>query len=325
MFGLELLLPLLLGVGLLGLLGGADTGSSDDDDKISIDLGTAGDDVQKLSGDANTFDALGGNDNINAQGGDDNVNGGDGNDTLIGGKGNDLLLGGDGVDDIEGGDDLDIILAGLDDDIVDGGNDSDLIFGEQGDDDLTGGGDEDAIFGGPGEDTITGGDGGDLLDGGLSFNRNITFSEAISIKASLLSGSEEPDDELPDSLNNLSVAVFDDDEADVLDGGAGDDILSLGLGDTGTGGTGMDEFEVYTQAISGGSGGAAIITDYTDGDDTVDILYPDGDPTPTITIVDDGSGNAEVRADGVAVVILQGVAPGAVSPGDFGVFAFSAS
>ena len=143
MFGLELLLPLLLGVGLLGLLGGADTGSSDDDDKISIDLGTAGDDVQKLSGDANTFDALGGNDTVSGGVGDDTVGGGSGKDRVSGGSGDDTVEGDGGNDRVAG----------------DSGND--LLRGDGGKDDLIGGSGRDVLIGGKGRDDLRGNSGKD--------------------------------------------------------------------------------------------------------------------------------------------------------------------
>ncbi|WP_349363819.1 MAG: DUF5801 repeats-in-toxin domain-containing protein [Roseitalea porphyridii] len=111
---------------------------------------------------------------------------------------------------------------------------------------LNGGADDELIYGiTPGNDTINGGDGEDTLNGG---------------------GGE-------DTLNG----GVDDDELyggsgdDQLDGGDGDDVLIGGTeSDTLTGGAGEDTFVIDPDAW-GDATMADFITDYTDGDDVVDL------------------------------------------------------
>jgi Ca2+-binding RTX toxin-like protein len=66
-------------------------------------IGSQGDDVMTLNGNANVLDGQGGNDTINAGGANDTLIGGLGNDTLNGEGGNDTLNGGLGTDTLTGG------------------------------------------------------------------------------------------------------------------------------------------------------------------------------------------------------------------------------
>ena len=107
--------------------------------------------------DADSIDALRGNDRIFGYGGDDNLRGGEGIDYLFGGEGDDTLYGGEGDD---------FLYGGADDDTIYGGAGRDGISGEAGDDTIYGGADNDYIQGGAGEDTISGGAGDDTMSGG---------------------------------------------------------------------------------------------------------------------------------------------------------------
>ena len=123
---------------------------------------------------------------------DDTLNGGLGADLLTGLSGNDLLLGGDGSDTIFGGPQHDSIW---------GGGDSDVLYGDQGDDNLFGDAGDDLLLGGEGNDTLNGGAGNDTLRGGLGNDE--------------LFGGEGDDRIVSESYT------------DIIDGGAGHDILSL--------------------------------------------------------------------------------------------------
>ncbi|MDF0600096.1 Hint domain-containing protein [Psychromarinibacter sp. C21-152] len=107
-------------------------------------------------GNANTIEALGGDDSVSAGLGDDTVSGGAGDDTIDGGAGDDSLSGGADNDSIDGGDGADTIEGGTGTDTLDGGD---------GDDSVSGGDAADLLSGGTGNDTLEGGDGNDTLQG----------------------------------------------------------------------------------------------------------------------------------------------------------------
>lgn len=146
---------------------------------------TAGNDDVTLTDNADSADALAGNDRVLGIGGGDNIFGSTGDDSLFGNAGDDTLLGGDGTDFLFGGRDRDRlfgntgndqIFGNIGDDELYGGRDADSLFGGQNNDSLFGNigsdflsGDlgDDSLFGGQDNDTLLGGDGADLLSGDL--------------------------------------------------------------------------------------------------------------------------------------------------------------
>lgn len=181
---------------------------------------------------------------------------------------NDQILPGEGVDDdiVRAGDGDDTVLAGEGNDDVRGGAGDDDLRGEAGDDELYGEDGDDVIDGGSGNDTIEGGDGRDSVSGG--------------------DGNDEIDTSGPDPL--IDVEIFPglpvdsapENDRDLVDGGAGDDLIRTGDDrDTITGGlgndtifSGIDDDEVY-----GNEGNDSIVDlqgsdfiDGGDGDDTID-------------------------------------------------------
>ena len=141
-----------------------------------------------------------GDDTIQGDAGDDSISGGDGNDSLLGLAGNDTLLGDAGNDALYGGIGNDVLQGDSGDDTLQGDDGDDSISGGDGNDRLRGSAGNDTLVGEAGDDSITGGLGNDNLDGGTG----------------------------NDTLDGLGGG------ADVLTGGAGDDlfILSGGFGDT---------------------------------------------------------------------------------------------
>jgi Ca2+-binding RTX toxin-like protein len=219
--------------------------------------------VDETSGEDEGDDTFNGNDevdNITAGAGNDSIFGGNGNDVLEGGAGDDMIRGGNGHDTITVGTgvgaetDSNNLGGGAGDDKITGGDGADVIFGGQGDDSNTANnGSDGGLFGGAGEDTINGGAGNDYLDGGADNDE--------------LRGGDGDDE------------IYGDTGDDVLRGGAGTDILSgeggndtlymsLG-GDNGddqlTGGADDDTFVLKTNA------GDATITDFTTGEDVLDV------------------------------------------------------
>lgn len=212
-----------------------------------------------------------GDDTVLAGLGDDEIHGGKGNDTLDGGVGDDVIFGGAGSDSVtggngndridtrnlatpplpdlgfpsymglpaipadpdpfndrdvvDGGDGDDVILTGDDEDIVTGGSGNDYIDGGLDRDFLDGGAGDDFIIGGEGSDNILAGDGNDTVYGGL----HPSLPDELNIRNDGSLGDPDPE------INN---------GRDVIDGGAGDDVI-FGQDDDDTllGGSGNDRID----------------------------------------------------------------------------------
>ena len=259
-------------------------------------------DVENLEG-SGYDDVLIGDDNSNR------LIGGDGNDELRGGVSGDILQGGRGEDTLRGGYGNDRLEGGEDDDFLQGGIGNDRLEGGDGNDIMAGGSGSDTLDGGNGNDlasylfsvaSVT----ADLMEGTISggFANGDTL---ISIEG--VQGSRYPDQLWGDEGANVLVGSGGDDE---LRGRGGDDILVGGLGDnsnsgndTLTGGAGNDYLRgdggddllyggegddfLYggwawgVDGMHGGAGadtfifdyrsGDTLITDFTKGEDKVDL------------------------------------------------------
>ncbi len=179
-----------------------------------------------------------------------------------------------------------------------------------------------------------GGGAGDTLDGGAGTDTASYEGSAQGIYVDLDLGTATGGDAEGDTLTNIENLTGSDhddtligdaganvlnggDGADTLDGGAGNDrIEGGGGGDTMTGGAGSDTF-VFA---SGGTDGD-IITDFTQGQDFIDLTDFGGTDLDSISVTDDGGGNAFVYLPSGDDVTLQGVAPSAVDNSDFITFA----
>jgi Ca2+-binding RTX toxin-like protein len=161
-----------------------------------------------------TIDGGSGNDLLVGGGGPNLLIGGSGHDALYGGAGNDILLGGTGNDDLFGGSGDDILVGGHGNDILNGGTGRDLIIGSQ---------DNDLLYGGSGEDILIGGY--TIHDNDLAALDAVmaiwTSSASFAARVSDLTSSG--------GLLEAGVAVFDDNECDILIGGSGRDLI---FGDT---------------------------------------------------------------------------------------------
>jgi Ca2+-binding RTX toxin-like protein len=197
-----------------------------------------------------------GNDVLRGTPGRDVIWGGGGDDVIYGSLGNDLICGGPGSD---------IIHGGRGNDIVDGGAGSDdQVNGDLGDDKVLGGagnGDEvagdlgiDIVNGGPGNDDLVHGDYGyDRMSGGAGTGDIASFATAVaggkgsgvwaSLKAHRAYG--DGHDRLFgfESIEGSAFrdTLIGDKQANVIDGGPGNDTLIGGGGhDTLEGGQGSD-------------------------------------------------------------------------------------
>jgi len=247
----------------------------------------------RTAGDLSVVDAGAGDDTITTGTGAAYVFGGEGADRIEVGEGIAAVFGGAGDDLITGGDTAPAYLdGGAGDDVIIGGDAGEIIeggvhiggTGETDDDTISGGAGDDVIRGGYGADTLSGDAGDDVIDHlGTSDERVVAERHAFSWHI--------------------------DDEADTLDGGAGDDTLIMDRADTATGGSGDDVFWLYFDQDSGV--GAAEITDFEPGSDFLRVsLNPEvvhGTPDVEVMPSQDGD-DGLVIINGDVVAILQGAA-----------------
>ncbi len=140
------------------------------------------------------------------------------------------------------------LLDGLgNDDTLQGGGGADTLQGGYGNDNLDGQNGDDSILGGFGNDTLTGGEGSDRL--------------TAETGADQLSGGGGAD--------TLEGGIG----ADALNGGDGADVLIGGAfgTDNMTGGLGADRFVYLTADDSFATAAADVITDFTQGEDQIDL------------------------------------------------------
>lgn len=207
----------------------------------------------------------------------------DADDLLQGGEGNDTLWGEDGLDRLSGFGGDDILVGGDQADRLEGGRDDDVLIGEEG------------------RDTMSGGSGADVI-AGYSLDEGVAPEELYQASFEEALRQATPDMYNPDSSGR-----------DLMIGGHGDDLLLMGGEDTAFGGEGDDMF-----AVRDDIDGIAVINDFAPGEDTIVVSY-DASSLPSITISDDGSGNAQISIDGTVVTTIIGMA-GQITPTDISVF-----
>jgi len=215
--------------------------------------------------------------------GDDAIYGENGVDTIAGGLGNDSLFGGTESDSLEGGFGNDLLRGGASNDKLAGGSGDDILFGDNGADLLLGDGGRDTLNGGAGEDLLVGGRGDDTIDGGSGVDTASFSGKRDDYRVSFVNGELLVKDSTVligdglDTLSNINILKFEDQEIDLktgtsqsdtlsgntdnvlLVGGAGDDLLISGRGvDTMTGGGGADIFRAERQDFNND-----VITDFS--------------------------------------------------------------
>jgi Ca2+-binding RTX toxin-like protein len=214
--------------------------------------GTAGNDVLNGTDGNDVLNGLAGNDGLFGDRGDDTLDGGAGNDGLEGAEGNDLLVGGDGND----------VLAGaFDNPNVGGINEfADTLDGGLGDD----------VFEVRGSETLIDAGGIDTVITKVNWTLGAGFENIVVQGA----GVEIHGNELGNVISASGGTIGDDNDhtlttGGIVDGEAGDDLLSSLSGGTATGGAGADRF------LAGGGR----ITDFTSNSDKIvldaDVAFRD--------------------------------------------------
>lgn len=244
-----LLLPLLAALGIAGLTSFFESDDSapavEDDDPDTRPDPDPETDIIRVVGDDE--------DNVFYDAGGDesfNIQARGGNDRIdLNGTGDDVIFAGDGADDVDSGDGDDKVYLGKGDDYfgdIGGRNDPD--YG--GDDLVRGGGGSDALYSISGSDTLFGDTGRDLVS----------------------------------SLDILPQ--FDGVEArpDMAYGGAGNDIMIFDDGDTVSGGTGVDSFDLH---VASKNATAVTITDYDPEQETLEIRFAGPNPLTSVNDFED--------------------------------------
>ena len=170
--------------------------------------------------------------------------------------------------------------GGPGDDRPEGGDGNDELNGDDGDDQLYDGGGFDTLHGGPGNDYLQGSADDDSLNGGPG------------------------DDNLLD---------YGDNDDDSLNGGAGNDTLeSRGGNDRFHGGAGNDTF------VFGSTNGDDIISDFTVGEDLIDLIHFTYFSFDELELVSTADGvTIDLTDHFAASILLEGVDIADLSAADF--------
>jgi len=189
---------------------------------------------------------------------------------------------GDGDDVINAASSGDIVYGGAGNDIIDGSGGDDFLYGQLGDDIIDGGDGQDFIWAGAGNDHVKGAGGNDVIFAGDGSDR--------------ITGGAGNDELFGDAGNDH---LYGDAGVDSLTGGLGRDAFAIG---NGTGGT--------TMAM------ADIITDFTPGEDVIDLVYPLG--SADISITQNGADTViQHQGTGEYLAVLLGITAADIGGSDF--------
>ena len=218
----------------------------------------------------------------------------EGNDTVIDTGQGTIRLEGVALDDLDAGDFVFSTVGDADNDTITGGDDDDVMTGAGGADTFVFGTDH-------GNDTITDfADGTDIIDlsavaGATSFEALTITTEGNDAVIETGQGTIRLEGVAANDLDasNFEFSTVGDADNDTITGGADNDTIDgRGGDDSMTGGAGEDTF------VFGSSHGNDTITDFTDGEDLIDLSQ--------LTGISGFSDLTSVTADGNDVVIDTG-------------------
>ena len=295
------------GAGRDGLIGGAGADALDGgegSDWVSYAGSKAG--VTVALADDGTGAASGGDATGDTLRGFERIEGSDHDDMLTGNAGNNVLRGLDGDDTLRGGGGDDRLRGSPGDDRLEGGPGADMLRGNQGADDLDGGEGEDTVsyrFSRAGVTVTLADDGTGTASGGHATGDRLRGFEHVE-------GSNHDDALTGNAGSNVLSGL---DGGDTLRGGGGDDRLDGGPGaDTLTGGGGSDLF------LFDPGDGADTITDFTDGEDRIDLRGHTGAASfGDLEITRSPRGDAVIDLGGGDRLTLAGVRAGVLDDSDF--------
>jgi Ca2+-binding RTX toxin-like protein len=179
---------------------------------LDNDLLGGGAGIDQLTGHEGNDEMYGedGDDRLFGSEGNDLLNGGLGNDALIAGAGNDQLFGRAGNDELTAGDGIDILVGDEGDDLLDGGVGSDVLIG---------GDDIDELIGQWGDDILIGGVTSHDRDRAKLSALALAWSSAAPYSTRI----QQIESEGFSARLMSNVTIFDDEVADEVFGGDGQD------------------------------------------------------------------------------------------------------
>ena len=279
-----------------------------------------------------------GDDDMDGHSGSDHMEGGGGDDVMEGGRGRDFMVGGEGDDNLDGGRDNDLLIGGEGDDSLDGGRGSDLLYGGTGDDTITGGDGSDAFLfrEGDGDDVITdfqkgtdtiyietgSTDGYEVSYDEETGNSTITYAGGtITVEGVQLTGEDieyaafaQEGGEVSGGIGNDTL--YSGSGEDTVSGGEGDDYLNSGRGDDAVDGGEGDDSIVGgdgNDTLTGGEGndtfsfsqdsGDDVITDFTPGEDHIDLRSYGIEDIEYEISYDEETGNSTITHAGGTITV----------------------
>ncbi len=305
-------------------------------------------DIENLEGSSYADRLLGDNaaNSLWGRAGDDTLEGRAGNDTLDGGLGADLLDGGAGVDWVsywysdeavtvdlevgtgEGGHAEGDVIVDIEN--LQGSSYADRLLGDNAANSLWGRAGDDTLEGRAGDDWLNGGAGADRLDGGAGVDWVSYAGSDSGVVVSLASATAYRGHAAGDTIvdiENLEGSSYADrllgDNAanslrgragnDTLEGRAGDDILDGGPGaDLLKGGRGTDTF------VFRFDDGNDIISDFTDGQDRIDLSEFELSGFAALDISTSPAGvMIDLSAEGGGTILLENFDMSDLDAGDF--------
>ena len=305
-------------------------------------------DIENLEGSSYADRLMGDNaaNSLRGRAGNDTLEGRAGDDTLDGGAGADLLNGGRGTDTVSyARSDSEVVVSlasntayrghAAGDTIVDienleGSSYADRLLGDNAANSLRGRAGNDTLAGRAGDDILDGGSGADLLNGGrgtdtVSYARSDSevvvslasgtayrghAAGATIVDIENLEGSSYADRLLGDNAAN---SLWGRAGNDTLSGRAGDDTLDGGPGaDLLNGGRGTDTFVFHFDD------GDDTISDFTDGEDRIDLSEFDLSGFAALNISTDPAGvMIDLSAEGGGTILLENFDMSDLDAGDF--------
>ncbi|RLB33747.1 MAG: hypothetical protein DRH20_13000, partial [Deltaproteobacteria bacterium] len=263
---------------------------------VSVDLSTG---KAQGTGGVSHIDHLIGGSASDVLTGDDKAN------VIAGGPGDDIINGGGGADTVDYGSAPGAVNVNLSSQSATGGGGADTvrnvenIVGSPFDDTLTGDGNANVIRGGPGDDIIDGGGGADTVDYGGA-------PGAVTVNLATMSATGAAGSDIVRGMENIIGSPFDDTltgdgNANVIQGGPGDDALAGGPGDDTYLLVGHWGFDTVFEAAGGG--GDSLVVEGSPDNDIFSVgtgIVERKDPA-TLAVTDNvayGDGIESLRVDG---------------------------